>query len=184
MELGMVGLGRMGANMAERLIRGGHKVTGFDPNAEARKGAGEQGRWLGRFAQGAGRGVAGAARGVADGAVPARSPTTPSMRCTALLAEGDTVIDGGNSNYKDTLRRAEAYAGKQLHYVDCGTSGGVWGLAEGYSMMIGGDEQAVDALTPIFDTLAPGERTRAGVASARSVRGTSPRWSTTASSTA
>jgi 6-phosphogluconate dehydrogenase len=156
MELGMVGLGRMGANMAERLVQGGHKVTGFDPNSDARKAA--QGR----------------------GIVPIESlqalvtalPTprrvwlmVPSGKITddtvdallLLLAAGDTVIDGGNSNYKDTLRRAKLYADKGLGYVDSGTSGGVWGLKEGYSMMIGGDEKAVAALQPIFETLAPGK---------------------------
>jgi 6-phosphogluconate dehydrogenase len=153
MELGMVGLGRMGANMAERLVKGGHKVTGFDPSADARKAA------------------------EADGVAAATSlealvkalPTprvvwlmVPSGKITddtvntllPLLTKGDTVVDGGNSNYKDTLRRAALYAEHDLGYVDCGTSG-VWGLKEGYSMMIGGDKKTVDALNPIFKTLAP-----------------------------
>jgi len=154
MELGMVGLGKMGANMAERLLKGGHKVTGFDPNADARtllvsKGAGE-----------------------ADSleALVKALPTprvvwvmVPSGKITddtvdtlyKLLSAGDTVIDGGNSNYKDTQRRAASYVDKKINYVDCGTSGGIWGLAEGYSMMVGGDEKAVDAIKPIFETLAP-----------------------------
>ncbi len=154
MELGMVGLGRMGANMAERLVKGGHKVSGFDPNADARKAA--------------------AANGIAPAdsleALVKALPTprvvwlmVPAGKITdgtvdsllPLLAKGDTVIDGGNSNYKDTLRRAQLYAEHGLNYVDCGTSGGVWGLQEGYSMMIGGDEKAVEALRPIFETLAP-----------------------------
>ena len=157
MQLGIVGLGRMGANMAQRLVGGGHKVTGFDPDAEARKTA--------------------QARGVASAdslqALVKAIPTprvvwlmVPSGKITddtvnallPLLASGDTVIDGGNSNYKDTLRRAALYAGKGLGYVDCGTSGGVWGLKEGYSMMIGGDEKIVESLRPIFETLAPAKQ--------------------------
>jgi 6-phosphogluconate dehydrogenase len=156
MQLGMIGLGKMGANMAERLLKGGHQVTGFDPNAEARSGL---------------EGKGGAAAATLQALVKAL-PTprvlwmmVPSGKVTddtvdaliPLLDKGDTVIDGGNSNYKDSLRRAANCAGKGLNYVDCGTSGGVWGLAEGYSMMIGGDEKVVDALKPIFETLAPGK---------------------------
>lgn len=154
MQLGMIGLGKMGANMAERLVRGGHKVTGFDPGSEARKAA-------------AARGI-GSADSLA--ALVAALPTprvlwsmVPSGKITddtvnallPLLAKGDVVIDGGNSNYKDTLRRAALYAEHGLGYVDCGTSGGVWGLAEGYSMMVGGDAATVERLKPIFETLAP-----------------------------
>ncbi|MEO7761813.1 MAG: phosphogluconate dehydrogenase (NAD(+)-dependent, decarboxylating) [Casimicrobiaceae bacterium] len=156
MELGMVGLGRMGANMAQRLIRGGHKVTGFDPNAAARKALQDKG---------------GASADALDVLVK-RLPTprilwlmVPSGKITdetvsallPLLTAGDTVIDGGNSNYKDTLRRADLYSQQNLGYVDCGTSGGIWGLQQGYSMMIGGEEKVVDALRPIFETLAPGK---------------------------
>ena len=84
------------------------------------------------------------------------SPTTRSTNLLPLLSPGDTIIDGGNSNYKDThAPREDICADKQIHYIDCGTSGGVWGLAEGYSMMIGGDEAAVERLRPIFETLAP-----------------------------
>jgi 6-phosphogluconate dehydrogenase len=156
MELGMVGLGRMGANMAERLLRGGHKVTGFDPNADARKAL-------------EGKGAAGAdslqalvqalpAPRVVWLMVPAGAITDDTVNTLlSLLSPGDTVIDGGNSNYNDTLRRAALYREHKLNYVDCGTSGGVWGLAEGYSMMIGGDEAVVKRLQPIFETLAPGK---------------------------
>ena len=154
MELGMVGLGRMGANMAQRLVRGGHKVTGFDPDAGARKASESNG-------------------GASVASLPALVKALPAPRVVwlmvpagkitddtvtallPLLAAGDTVIDGGNSNYKDTLRRAELCAGKGLRYVDWGTSGGVWGLKEGYSMMIGGDEETIESLRPIFETLAP-----------------------------
>ncbi|BAV96331.1 phosphogluconate dehydrogenase (NAD(+)-dependent, decarboxylating) [Lysobacter enzymogenes] len=153
MELGMVGLGRMGANMAERLVRGGHAVTGFDPGAAARE-------------QAAARGI-GAAASLAELVaalpapravwlmVPAGAVDATLAELRPLLAPGDTVVDGGNSNYKDTVRRAGELREHGLHYVDSGTSGGVWGLQEGYSLMIGGDEAAVERLRPIFETLAP-----------------------------
>ncbi len=156
MELGMIGLGKMGANMAERLLQGGHKVVGFDPDANARKAL-----------EGKGGSSADSLQALVN-ALPAPRVLwmmVPSGKITdgtvdalaSLLAPGDTLIDGGNSNYKDTLRRAETYADKKLNYVDSGTSGGVWGLAEGYSMMIGGDAKVVDGLKPIFETLAPGK---------------------------
>jgi 6-phosphogluconate dehydrogenase len=154
MKLGMIGLGRMGANMAQRLIRGGHQLVGYDPNPEARKGLADKG--------------AEAAESLAALVAKLPAPRTlwlmvPAGEITdgtlatllGLLAPGDTVIDGGNSNYKDTLRRARTFADRHIDYVDCGTSGGVWGLAEGYSMMIGGDEAAIERLRPIFETLAP-----------------------------
>ena len=154
MELGMIGLGRMGGNMAQRLLRGGHSVVGFDPNAEARKAL-----------EGDGGGSADSLQALVAALpaprilwmmVPAGKITDGTVDTLAgLLAPGDVVIDGGNSNYKDTLRRAEALAGRQIGYVDCGTSGGVWGLAEGYALMIGGDKAVVDRLRPIFETLAP-----------------------------
>ena len=154
MELGMIGLGRMGANMAERLVRGGHRVVGFDPSVKARQSIETKG----------------VESAESLGALVSRlkSPRTlwmmvPAGRITdetvdALLApltSGDTLVDGGNSNYKDTLRRAGAAAAKSIDYVDCGTSGGIWGLAEGYSLMIGGKESVVERLRPIFETLAP-----------------------------
>ena len=154
MELGMIGLGRMGANMAQRLARGGHRVVGFDPKPEARKTLEEKG--------------AESADSLAHLIAKLPAPRTLWLMVPAgaitdgtlanllpLLASGDTVIDGGNSNYKDTLRRAKMLAEKRLHAIDCGTSGGVWGLAEGYSMMIGGEAAAVESLRPIFETLAP-----------------------------
>ncbi len=156
MELGMVGLGRMGANMAERLLRGGHKVTGFDPNADARKAIDAKGASSVDSLQALVKALP--APRVIWLMVPAGKITDDTVNTLlSLLAAGDTVIDGGNSNYKDTLRRAELYAGKNLGYVDSGTSGGVWGLKEGYSMMIGGDEKTVATLRPIFETLAPGK---------------------------
>ena len=154
MKLGMVGLGRMGANMAERLLRGGHQVVGFDPNAGARTALESKGATsadaLASLVQSL------EAPRIVWLMVPAGKITDDTVDALlALLSPGDTVIDGGNSNYKDTLRRAKVYADKGLAYVDCGTSGGVWGLQEGYSMMIGGDEATVAALKPIFETLAP-----------------------------
>ena len=154
MELGMIGLGRMGANMTERLIRGGHRVVGFDPNAEARQ------RVTGKGAD-----CVASLEALTETLKPARTlwlmvPAGAVTDATIdtllpLLAAGDTLIDGGNSNYKDTLRRAKMLADKEIQYVDCGTSGGVWGLEQGYSLMIGGDEAAVERLLPIFSTLAP-----------------------------
>jgi len=150
----MIGLGRMGANMTLRLSRGGHRVVGFDPESEARKSIEEHG------AESADSLEALVVKLVAPRAVwmmvPAGDATDATVTALlALLAPGDTIVDGGNSNYKNTLDRAKLCAEKQLHYIDCGTSGGVWGLAEGYSLMIGGDESAVARLRPIFETLAP-----------------------------
>ncbi|OOG53316.1 phosphogluconate dehydrogenase (NAD(+)-dependent, decarboxylating) [Rhodanobacter sp. C03] len=156
MELGMIGLGKMGANMAERLLQGGHKVTGFDPGADARKALEAQGGASVDSLQALVKALP--APRVLWLMVPSGKITDDTVDALlSALAPGDTVIDGGNSNYKDTLRRAATYADKKLNYVDCGTSGGVWGLKEGYSMMIGGDEKAVEALRPIFETLAPGK---------------------------
>jgi len=154
MELGMIGLGRMGANMTERLVKGGHRVVGFDPKPEARARVEDKGAESAASLEilvaslKAPRAVwmMVPAGSITDGTVTALLP---------LLAAGDVLVDGGNSNYKDTLRRANAAADKKIDYVDCGTSGGIWGLAEGYSMMIGGDETVVDRLKPIFGTLAP-----------------------------
>ncbi|GAA0722931.1 decarboxylating 6-phosphogluconate dehydrogenase [Dokdonella soli] len=158
MELGMIGLGRMGANMAQRLVRGGHRVVGFDPKPEARKAIEDNG------AESAATLDALVAKLKAPRTlwmmVPAGAITDDTVNALLpLLSAGDTLIDGGNSNYKDTLRRAATCAGKNIQYVDCGTSGGIWGLAEGYSMMIGGDAAAVEHLRPIFETLAPGKDT-------------------------
>ncbi|HXD37627.1 MAG TPA: decarboxylating 6-phosphogluconate dehydrogenase [Rhodanobacter sp.] len=156
MELGMVGLGRMGANMAERLLRGGHKVTGFDPNPDARKALEGKGAASADSLQALVQSLP--APRVLWLMVPAGAITDDTVNTLlSLLSPGDTVIDGGNSNYNDTLRRAALYREHQLDYVDCGTSGGVWGLAEGYSMMVGGDEAVVKRLQPIFETLAPGK---------------------------
>jgi 6-phosphogluconate dehydrogenase len=158
MELGMIGLGRMGANMAERLVRAGHTVTGFDPDSDARAAAEKAGvasaasldELIGRL---------GAPR-IVWMMVPAGRITDDTVNALLeKLAAGDTIVDGGNSNYTHTLASARAAAAKQIRYVDCGTSGGVWGLAEGYSMMVGGDDATVERLRPIFEALAPGKDT-------------------------
>jgi 6-phosphogluconate dehydrogenase len=154
MELGMIGLGRMGGNMAQRLMRGGHKVVGFDPDAGARKTLEGDGGSSSDSLQALVAALP--APRILWMMVPAGKITDGTVDTLAgLLAPGDVLIDGGNSNYKDTLRRASALASKGIGYVDCGTSGGIWGLAEGYSLMIGGDKAVVDRLRPIFETLAP-----------------------------
>ena len=154
MELGMIGLGRMGANMAERLLRGGHRVVGFDPGDEARKLAGSKGIESVDALEALVAALPAPRRLWVM--VPAGKPVDETLqRLLPLLTPGDTVVDGGNSFYKDTLRRGQWLAGHGIHYIDCGTSGGVWGLAEGYCLMIGGEAQAVEALAPLFATLAP-----------------------------
>ena len=154
MDVGMIGLGRMGANMAERLIRGGHRVAGFDASAEAREKASTKGIEAAASIESLVR-LLNPPRTLWM-MVPAGSTTdTTIATLLPLLAAGDTLIDGGNSLYKDTLRRAKVAADREIQYIDCGTSGGVWGLDEGYSLMIGGDETAVNRLRPIFETLAP-----------------------------
>lgn len=155
MELAMIGLGKMGANMATRLVNGGHRVVAYDIKEEAIQKAEEAG------AEGA-RTLA----EVAEKLAPPRSTwvMVPSGKITedtilALadhLSPGDTVIDGGNSHYKDSLRRSQILNGKGLHFIDAGTSGGVWGSTEGYSLMVGGEKKVVEQHRPIFETLAPG----------------------------
>jgi 6-phosphogluconate dehydrogenase len=154
MDIAMIGLGRMGANMAQRLVRGGHRVVGFDP-AEAARTALEQ-----KGAESAASLEAMVAKlktpRVVWLMVPAGAITDGTItNLMPLLASGDTIIDGGNSNYRDTQRRSATVAAKGINYVDSGTSGGVWGLTEGYSLMIGGDAAVVERLKPIFETLAP-----------------------------
>jgi 6-phosphogluconate dehydrogenase len=154
MKLGMIGLGRMGANMARRLMRGGHEVVGFDPQVDARKALESDG---GGAADSLEVLVAALpAPRIVWMMVPAGAITDSTVQAlSGLLAAGDVLIDGGNSNYKDTLRRSARLEPHNIAYVDAGTSGGVWGLDEGYSLMIGGDEAVVARLRPIFETLAP-----------------------------
>ena len=154
MRIGMIGLGRMGANMAQRLMKGGHELDVFDPDAVAgsalaRKGANAADSLAALVA-------AMPAPRIVWLMIPAGKITESTLtELDAVLAAGDAIVDGGNSNYKDTQRRAKSFAQKGIPYIDCGTSGGVWGLEGGYSLMIGGDEAAVERLRPIFETLAP-----------------------------
>ena len=154
MKLGIIGLGRMGANMAQRLMQGGHQVVGFDPKSDARRDLES------KSAETADSLVALVAKLPIPRTlwlmVPAGEITDATLTSLLpLLGANDTVVDGGNSYYKDTVRRSKSFADHGINYIDCGTSGGVWGLAEGYSMMIGGDDAAVERLRPIFETLAP-----------------------------
>lgn len=155
MRLAMIGLGRMGANIARRLMLGGHEIVAFDRDARAIEVLVKEG--------------AVGASGIEDVAakldskrifwvmLPAGEPTQAMVDdLLALAGPGDIIIDGGNSFYKDDIHRAKACAQKQVTYVDVGTSGGVWGLQRGYCMMIGGETEAVDYLDPIFECLAPG----------------------------
>ncbi len=154
MELGMVGLGRMGANMTRRLLQGGHRMVAYDPRVEAVQAAVHEGA------------VGASSLDEMVGKLqPPRSAwlMVPSGEITEdtiqelcqWLSPGDTVIDGGNSNYKDSIHRAEAMQSKGLNFIDVGTSGGIWGLTEGYSLMVGGDKEVVERHFPIFQTLAP-----------------------------
>ena len=154
MQLGMIGLGRMGANMVRRLMKGGHECVVFDMSPKAveelakEKAVGAAS--LEDFVEEADE----AARDLADGAGGVVDETIADL--LPHLETGDILIDGGNSYYIDDIRRAKELAAKGIHYVDVGTSGGVWGLERGYCMMIGGETDVVKHLDPIFATLAPG----------------------------
>ena len=155
MRIAVIGLGRMGSNIARRLMQGGHEVVAFDLNSASVEQLAKEG--------------AVGATSLADAAakldsprifwvmLPAGGPTeTTIASLRELAASGDVVIDGGNSFFKDDIRRARECAAQGVHYVDVGTSGGVWGLERGYCLMIGGDADVVNRLDPIFATLAPG----------------------------
>ena len=154
MELGMIGLGRMGGNMTQRLLKGGHRVVAYDPDEGARRAAQSAGAdGAASIAEVAGMLAAPRAVWVM---VPAGDVTDATINELAdALSAGDTIIDGGNSNYKQTIRRAAAVKARGIEMLDSGTSGGVWGLTEGYSLMVGGDAAAFARLEPIFQTLAP-----------------------------
>ncbi len=155
MEIAMIGLGRMGANMAERLHAGGHRVVGVDPGDAARSSAAERGIEVSDSLEAA-LGMLSVPR-VVWLMVPAGVVDQTLATLSPHLSEGDVVIDGGNSYYKDSMRRAEQLQGEDVTFLDCGTSGGVWGLKEGYSLMIGGDTAAVERVEAIFRTLAPAQ---------------------------
>ena len=144
MQLGMVGLGRMGANMTERLTAAGHELKTYDPNVESTA------KSLEELAQ-----QLDAPRSVWL-MVPAGIVDSILAELVPHLAEGDTIIDGGNSYYVDDLRRQADLRDKKIHYVDAGVSGGVWGRERGYCLMVGGDDAAVERLIPVFEALAPG----------------------------
>lgn len=154
MQLGMIGLGRMGANMVRRIMKNGHECVVYDTNPETVKELAGEG--------------AKASESMADLVSKLDAPRNVWIMIPAaitdkivgelaeMLSPGDTIIDGGNSFYRDDRRRAESLKSKNIHYLDVGTSGGVWGLERGYCMMIGGDKEAVQRMDPIFDVLAPG----------------------------
>lgn len=156
MDIAIVGLGKMGGNMAERLLKGGHRVVGVDPSPEAiARLKANGGTHAGSIAE-----AAKALKGPRHLwlMIPAGKPVDDAIAAVLPnLAPGDVIIDGGNSNYKDSQRRGAELAATGIHFVDCGTSGGVWGLKNGYSMMIGGPKEAVEGMRPIFETLAPGK---------------------------
>lgn len=159
MQLGMIGLGRMGANLVRRLMRDGHSCVVFDVNADAVTALEAEG--------------AVGASSMADLVAKLERPRNVWIMVPAglvqqmvdelkdLLEDDDTLIDGGNSYYRDDIKHAKELAAKGIHFVDCGTSGGVWGLDRGYSLMIGGEDRAVQRLDPIWRTIAPGEGTAA-----------------------
>jgi 6-phosphogluconate dehydrogenase len=154
MQLGFVGLGKMGLNMVKRLVAGGHQIVAYDRDPAAVARAREAGAigvsTLAEIAP-----ALAPARAVWV-MVPAGAPTESTITDLAsLLSAGDVIIDGGNTNFHDDVRRAEWLGGKDIHYVDAGTSGGVWGLKEGYCLMVGGEEDVCGHLEPIFLTLAP-----------------------------
>src|SRR6266545_2607272 len=156
MQLGMIGLGRMGANMTLRLMRGGHDVVAYDRNPESVSAVAKEGAepalsleevlakltpprhvWM---------------------MVPSGAAVTATIEALApILSPGDAIIDGGNSNYRDSIKRADELRLTQLHFVDCGTSGGIWGLENGYCLMIGGEREIFERMEPIFATLAPAD---------------------------
>jgi len=154
MELAMIGLGRMGSGMTVRLLQGGHQVMVFDRSADA-------------IAALAGKGATGASSLEDLGQklkaprifwlmIPAGAPIDDTIqRLSAVLSPGDIIVDGGNSNYKDSMRRAETLHTQQVEFLDCGTSGGIWGLKVGFNLMIGGNEAVFKQVEPIFRTLAP-----------------------------
>ena len=155
MQIGIVGLGRMGGNIARRLMKAGHACVVFDANPEPGVALAKEGaKAVGSLAE--------LAKTLAKpravwSMLPAGEVTESTVEAlSGLLEAGDVIIDGGNTFYKDDIRRAKSLSGKAIHYLDCGTSGGVWGVERGYCMMIGGPKEVVDRLDPIFAALAPG----------------------------
>ena len=155
MQLGMVGLGRMGANIVRRCMRDGHTCVVYDPDTTVVDQLASEGAIPATSAADLVSKMDGPANVWVM--VPAGAITEAVVdEVAAAMKEGDAIIDGGNSRYHDDLRRSEKFKPMGIHYIDCGTSGGVWGLERGYCLMIGGDDEAVDRLAPIWDTVAPG----------------------------
>jgi 6-phosphogluconate dehydrogenase len=154
MQIGFVGLGKMGLNMVTRLVRGGHQVVAFDRSAEAL----ERSRQAGAQAIDSLESLVAALSPprIVWVMLPAGAPTESTVEALgSALSAGDTIVDGGNTNFHDDIRRSKTLGVKQIRYVDAGTSGGIWGLQEGYCLMVGGDDDACRRLEPIFLTLAP-----------------------------
>jgi 6-phosphogluconate dehydrogenase len=171
MQLGMIGLGRMGANIVRRLMRAGHACVVFDSAPAAAAALAAEGAKAAASLEDLVRLLA-PPRAVWV-MVPAGEATESTVRALAALLEpGDTIIDGGNSFWKDDIRRARELAPRRLHYIDAGTSGGVWGLQRGYCLMFGGEKEAIDRLDPIFRALAPG---RGDIAATTGRAGRDPR---------
>lgn len=172
MQLGMVGLGRMGANLVRRLMRDGHRCVVYDRNTDAIRSLTDEG------ATGAGSLSDFVAKLEKPRAVwlmlPAAVVDSTLDELAGLLDAGDTVIDGGNSYYRDDITRAKMLQERNIHYVDCGTSGGVWGLERGYCLMIGGETEVVQRLDPIFKTIAPGQGSAEPTPSRTRTDGTAP----------
>lgn len=155
MEIAIIGLGKMGGNIARRLLKGGHRVVGFNRTADVTRQLAEEAGLTPAYSTAEMVKLLSAPRAIWL-MVPAGEPTENLVtELATLLSPGDVIIDGGNTFYKDDIRRAEGLQPKGIQYVDVGTSGGIWGVSEGYSMMIGGDPQVVERLRPIFETLAP-----------------------------
>jgi 6-phosphogluconate dehydrogenase len=155
MQIGLIGLGRMGGNIVRRLMKDGHQCVVYDNNAEARNQLAGEGATAVTSLQALVEGLS-APRAVWVMLPAGEITETTVTQLAKLMSSGDIIIDGGNTFYKDDVRRSKTLAESGLHYVDVGTSGGVWGLERGYCMMIGGDKPTVDHLDPIFHTLAPG----------------------------
>ncbi|MEE8357054.1 MAG: decarboxylating 6-phosphogluconate dehydrogenase, partial [Anaerolineales bacterium] len=157
MKAAIIGLGKMGSNMARRLIRNGHQIIGYNLSPDITR----------ELAENEGLQAAFSLEEVIKKLpqprvvwvmVPAGDPTEMTIKSlTSLLAEGDILVDGGNSNYRDSIRLGKTLAEKGISFIDVGTSGGIWGLTEGYSMMVGGEIKAIESITPLLKTLAPGE---------------------------
>ncbi|HEX7538964.1 MAG TPA: NAD(P)-binding domain-containing protein, partial [Syntrophales bacterium] len=156
MEIAIIGLGRMGANIARRLARGGHQVFVYDRSPEKAPVLAREDRQITAAST-----LAGLAKALSKPRhlwvmVPAGKATDAVIReLSKVLSRGDTIIDGGNSNFQESIARAKALGRRGIHFVDAGTSGGIHGLKEGYSLMVGGEKTVVDRLRPVFETLAP-----------------------------